>query len=211
MADVKEKIYQFGASIVREAEARRQMINKLQMSGNYTPEYIADQRKQAVAALVAEVKDFFDGLKSEIKGRMAKIEAKYSATPVGDASAQLLAFQRVQARLKAMSADEIAARAEEYIKTGQAASVDELDLLLGELRARGMGDLADRAKQEAKMRYHAYEPWKAAPEYQQLAADLNAVNVYGADPARVYVKARDGVVEERLIPDLVAMQLGDIR
>ncbi|GEM_PF-6527128 len=207
---IEDKIFEFGASIVREAETRRTAINRLQMSGNYTPQYISDERQKAVAALQQEVKGWFDGLKAELKGKLAKIEAKYSQTPVGDASAQLLAFQRTQARLKAMSKDELAEKAQQYIADGTISSVDELDLLLTELRNRGMNDLADRVRIEAQERYFAYQPWKADAEYRQLEQDLQKANAYGANPNTVYVKAKGGVVEARPISDMLNLKTDEL-
>ncbi|MBC7341183.1 MAG: hypothetical protein H5U02_01805 [Clostridia bacterium] len=207
---IEDRIHQFGASILQEAETRRQMINKLQMSGSYTPDFIAKERKTGIEALQKEVGDWFADLKKELQGKMGQIESKYRQTPVGDPSAQLLAFQRTQARLKAMGKEELEAEALKYIQTGTVASLDELDLLQAELRSRGMDNLADRVRLEAQERYHSYEPWKADPEYQQAEQDLQKANVYGADLNTVYVKAKDGVVEARLISDLLHMNTDDV-
>ena len=207
---IEDRIFEFGASIVREAEVRRTAINRLQLSGDYSPQYIAGERQKAIAALQEEVKGWFDSLRSELKGKLAKIEARYSQTPVGDASAQLLAFQRAKTRLAAASAQELTAKAEDYIATGTISSVDELDLMLAELRSRGLGDLADRVAVEAKERYHAYQPWKADAEYRQLQQDLQKANAYGAEPDRVYIKTKNRTVETRLVSDLLNLKTDDL-
>lgn len=207
---IEDRIFEFTASVVREAETRRTGINRLQLSGNYTPQYIAEERKKAITALQQEVKSWFDNLKVELKGKLAKIEAQYSQNPVGDASAQLLAFQRTQTRLAAMSKDELEAKAQQYIKDGTTASVDELDLLLAELRNRGMNGMADNVRIEAQERFFAYQPWKADVEFRQTEQDLNKANVYGADPNMIYVKAKDGVVEARRVSDLLNLKIDDL-
>lgn len=205
---IERKIFELGASIVREAETRRKAIARLMASGNYTPKYIRDEQQKAVNSLQQEVKTFFDDLKKDLKGKLARIEAKYSQTPVGDATAQLLAFQRVQARLTAMNSDELAQKAQHYISTGIISSIDELDLLTAELRKRGMNDLADRIQQEAQQRYFTYQPWKADAEYQQIEKELAVVNAYGADPDIVYIDNK-GVIEMRRISELLQVKPDD--
>ena len=206
---IEAKIYEFNANIVKEAEKKRKAIAKLILSGDYTDKYIKDEQKKAIEALQNEVKTFFDGLRTELGNKLAKIKAKYAQNPVGDSTAQMLAFQRLKARFEAMNSDELTQKAQEYIQTGTISGADELDLMTAELRKRGMNDLADRVQTEAKYRYFSYEPWKAEDEYQQAEKDLAKVNAYGADPDTVYV-LNNGVVEMRRISEMLQVKPSDL-
>lgn len=206
---IEAKIYEFNANIVREAEKRRKAIAKLILSGDYTDKYIKDEQKKAIEALQNEVKTFFDGLRTELGNKLAKIKAKYAQNPAGDSAAQMLAFQRLKARFEAMNSNELAEKAQDYIQTGVISGADELDLMTAELRKRGMNELADRVQEEAKYRYFSYEPWKADPEYQELEKELAKVNAYGADHDAIYV-INNGVVEMKRISEMLQVKPTDL-
>lgn len=208
--ELERKILAFGNEILTKAENERNKVAKLELSGVYQPQYIKDQYLKAYMMVKAEVKQWFDGWKQTYKNMMTEIEEKYSKASSNDPTAELLNYNRIQSRLRAMSADELQEKAKQYLKDGVISSLDELNLFIGELRSRNMTDEADRVRQEAKYRHFAYEPFKQDEQYKEYQTCLTLLNSYGADPNIVYYKTKDGVVESLNLSNFFHTKLNDI-
>jgi hypothetical protein len=187
----EKQILEFGTKIINEAADSRKSLANLRALGMYSEEYIRKEAEHCANDLKEKVQKWFKNSQTDILNEMSKIESQYRKPSEADPSAELLAFNRTQARIRAMSDAGLEARAREYIANGDM-SVDEFDLLLGELQTRGMSDLAQDVRLTESQQHHTYAPWKRDGKYQQIERDLNLVRAYAADPDTIYYQGAKG-------------------
>lgn len=90
--------------------------------------------------------------------QLEKAKAKYERKAEKNAAAESVKFQRLQARINAMSDDEVKARAEEIRQGDSFPNGDEVDLLSARLR-QADNDVERTHLREAAEARRAWQPW----------------------------------------------------
>ena len=162
-------------------ETNRQKID-LMISHGMASDLAIERRKKELydEVMAAKEKAFKDEL-AELSGEIRKIEDSYRE-PKKDPTTKLLEFEQIKAKIRSTPSKELKELTHTFQNTGAIPGIpwerpDHVDVLVSELRNRGLDEEADLTWDYAYNKLKVDRPWENNPLYKQLKSQHNKVSV----------------------------------
>jgi len=162
-------------------ETNRQKI-ELMISYGMASDLAIQKRKKELydEVMKAKEKAFKDEL-ADLEGEIRKIEDSYRE-PKKDPTTKLLEFEQIKAKIRSTPSKELKKLTHKFQNTGAIPGIpwerpDHVDVLIAELRNRGLDEEADLTWDYAYNKLKVDRPWENNPLYKQLKSQHNKVSV----------------------------------
>lgn len=174
-------------SLLNEFNKRVKAVGQQTKAVGYRVDIIRKRVEEALEAFKTFKEEFYNKLIATTKNRMNEIIAKHTRK-TASAEEELLAFKRYETKVKGLSIKDLQKESEDFRVTGSGYTADQVFILAGELRSRGLADEADVLMTFAMERWHVEEPWRADLEWADLEGTLKALETYKAHEDVLYYK-----------------------
>ena len=162
-------------------ETNRQKI-ELMISYGMASDLAIQKRKKELydEVMKAKEKAFKDEL-ADLEGEIRKIEDSYRE-PKKDPTTKLLEFEQIKAKIRSTPSKELKELTHKFQNTGAIPGIlwerpDHVDVLVAELRNRGLDEEADITWDYAYNKLKVDRPWENNPLYKELKSQHNKVSV----------------------------------
>jgi len=162
-------------------ETNRQKIDLMISHGMASDLAIQKRKKELYDEVMAAKEKAFKDELADLEGEIRKIEDSYRE-PKKDPTTKLLEFEQIKAKIRSTPSKELKELTHKFQNTGAIPGIpwerpDHVDVLVAELRNRGLDEEADLTWDYAYNKLKVDRPWENNPLYKQLKSQHNKVSV----------------------------------
>ena len=162
-------------------ETNRQKIDLMISHGMASDLAIQKRKKELYDEVMAAKEKAFKDELADLEGEIRKIEDSYRE-PKKDPTTKLLEFEQIKAKIRSTPSKELKELTHKFQNTGAIPGIpwerpDHVDVLVAELRNRGLDEEADLTWDHAYNKLKVDRPWENNPLYKQLKSQHNKVSV----------------------------------
>ncbi len=162
-------------------ETNRQKIELMISYGMASDLAIQKRKKELYDEVMTAKENAFKEELADLEGEIRKIEDSYRE-PKKDPTTKLLEFEQIKAKIRSTPSKELKELTHKFQNTGAIPGIlwerpDHVDVLIAELRNRGLDEEADLTWDYAYNKLKVDRPWENNPLYKQLKSQHNKVSV----------------------------------
>jgi len=162
-------------------ETSKQKIDLIISHGMASDLAIEKRKKELYDEVMTAKENAFKEELADLEGEIRKIKDSYRE-PKKDPTTKLLEFEQIKAKIRSTPSKELKELTHTFQTTGAIPGIpwerpDHVDVLVAELRNRGLDEEADLTWDYAYNKLKVDRPWENNPLYKQLKAQHNKVSV----------------------------------